>query len=444
MDTVSVSAAIKNKSDTVNWLMAFFVFTFSALLPEYLAPVFLAVGTIFTIRKKHAVKRSFGSFFIGYIVMAYMCWMLIGMFYSHSIVSGFGNTFLWVMMYGGIWLFSQWIDTPDKMEAIIFGGTIAAGANGLIGILQAGIRVVAPGVAPVTNTFWRFIDLIVEFFFKIVVYIVPYEFPKTTFSEYPDRSCGTFSNPLFYATFLVTMIPFAMYCFLNCKERKYRIIGFISLILTLGGLVFSGSRGPYIFAAIVFIMLLSYGGKRALKVLGITAVGTSVVLVAFGGDFITRLLTLINADDKSVNLRKSIYTAILEKIPDRFVFGYGTGFDSVRNILHNEYNIKQPHAHNILLQIQMENGIIGTILFLAICITVVYSLLRVYRKGGKARDFAITIFVSFAGMMMCGMTDCIFYGLKPLQYMMMLFGLTQACVMMYLKGEKIFFQQIDS
>ena len=62
----------------------------------------------------------------------------------------------------------------------------------------------------------------------------------------------------------------------------------------------------------------------------------------------------------------------------------------------------------------------------------------------KARDFAITIFVSFAGMMMCGMTDCIFYGLKPLQYMMMIFGLTQACVLMYLKGEKFFRWKIEN
>ncbi len=438
------TVALKSKSDTINWLMAFFVFTFSALLPEYLAPVFLAVATIFTIRKKHALKKSFGSFYIGYIVLAYMCWMLIGMFYSKSIVSGFGNTFLWVMMVGGIWVFSQWIDTPNKMEQVIFGGALAAGANGLIGILQAGIRAVFPNIAHVTNSFWRFIDLIVEAIFKIVVLIIPYEFPKTSFSEYPDRSCGTFSNPLFYATFLVTMIPFAMYCFLNCKERKHRIIGLVCLLLSLGGIAFSYSRGPYIFAVMVLLLLLIYGGKRALKIFGITAAGGVAMLVAFGGDVVSRLLTLLNTDDKSVNLRKSIYTAILEKIPDRFVFGYGTGFESVRNILHNEYNIKQPHAHNILLQIQMENGIIGIILFLAICLTVVYSLFRIYRKGGQARDFAITLFVSFAGMMMCGMTDCIFYGLKPLQYMMMIFGLTQACVMMYLKGEKFFRWKIEN
>ena len=31
-----------------------------------------------------------------------------------------------------------------------------------------------------------------------------------------------------------------------------------------------------------------------------------------------------------------------------------------------------------------------------------------------------------AGFVLCGMTDCIFYGLKPLQYMMMDLGLSQA------------------
>ena len=77
-----------------------------------------------------------------------------------------------------------------------------------------------------------------------------------------------------------------------------------------------------------------------------------------------------------------------------------------------------------------ENGIIGVVLFLAMCLVFVYNILKIYKKGGIAKYFAITLFVSYMGLCLCGMTDCIFYGLKPLQYLMMILGLTQACANM--------------
>ena len=40
-------------------------------------------------------------------------------------------------------------------------------------------------------------------------------------------------------------------------------------------------------------------------------------------------------------------------------------------------------------------------------------------------------FASVAGFVLCGMTDCLFYGVKPLQFFMLVLGLSQAVYMLY-------------
>ncbi len=105
-------------------------------------------------------------------------------------------------------------------------------------------------------------------------------------------------------------------------------------------------------------------------------------------------------------------------------------------MLHNVYNVKQPHAHNIFLEAWVENGIFGVILLAAIFIVFAINIFRLMKKGGKCKDYAVTLFASVMGFVFCGMTDCLFYGLKPLQYLMMVFGISQALFALYLNKKE--------
>lgn len=419
------------------WKLTFIIFVFSALSPEYIAPVFLVVGAIYTISKAGIHKMNLSSFSIGYSFLIFMGWMVIGAFYSNSIISSLTSILLWTVMLANYWLCTTWVNSEEKLEKIIYGGTIATGVNGFLGIIQHLARVIfGEEAANIINPIWRFFDLLIEKVVAVLPEAISSHFPRTTFMVYDDRSCGSFSNPLFFATFLVAMVPFCFFCFLNGKEKKHRITGLICLILTLGGIASSYSRGPYIVTVLIFILLLIYGGKKAKKVL-ITGAFSGLSVILIFHNVIARLLTLGSTTDSSINNRKIIWSAMLEKIPERFFFGYGTGYDSVRSILHNEYNLKRSHAHNVILEIHMENGVIGVILFAFACIIFLYNIYKLYKKGGTAKNFAITFFASIAAMGLCGVTDCIFYGLKPLQYFMLILGLTQATVNMFFKDEDV-------
>ena len=79
-----------------------------------------------------------------------------------------------------------------------------------------------------------------------------------TFHSFDTRACSTFSNPLFFATVEIMLMPFAVYMFLNSESRKRRILGLFCLLLSFGGIAASYSRGPYLFSVMVFAILLLY------------------------------------------------------------------------------------------------------------------------------------------------------------------------------------------
>lgn len=418
------------------WRFAPAVFLLSGLMPEYVAP-FLTVAGFFAVLKRRISKKSkpiFGS--VGICIIIFIGYMVITSFYSSSAISSLGSIGLWLLMFSGYYFFTETVDDTDKVESVIFSGSLSAGIAGAIGIGQMflyhfGDKFIE-GLNNAFNPFWRFLNLLIEKLVFILPDFITSSMGSTTFHSFDTRACSTFSNPLFFATVEIVLLPFAAYVFLCSESRKKQIIGFFCTLLSIGGIACSYSRGPYLFAVMVFAILLLYGGKKCLKLLAVGGVGLGFVLV-FASGTVKRLFTLLSGNDVSVNTRQKIWNAVFEMISEKPIFGYGTGFDNVRQMLHNVYNIKQPHAHNIFLEVWLENGIFGMLLLAAIFIVFAISVFKLFRLGGKARDYAVTLFASIFGFGLCGMTDCVFYGLKPLQYMMMVLGLSQAVFTIYMK-----------
>ncbi len=423
-------------------LFAPIAFLFAGLSPEYVAPFFTVAGFAAILKKRISEKKKpcFGD--LGICIIAYMAWMVVGTVYSSSIISSLASIGIWVLMFSGYYFFTETVDSEEKVDRIVYCGSLTAGISGAIGIGQMFLYHIGnhfdSSISNAFNPFWRFLNLLIE---KLVVFLPEFITSKmgsTTFHSFDTRACSTFSNPLFFAAIEVMLIPFAAYMFLCAPTLKKRIIGFFCFMLTVGGIACSYSRGPYLFAVAVCGILLFYGGKKALKLAG-TGVAAGGIVMIFASGTIKRIFTLLSGEDISVNTRKAIWDGIFDMIKNKPVFGYGTGFDNVRQMLHNVYNVKQPHAHNIFLEAWVENGILGVILLAVIFLVFFINIVRLYKLKGKCRDYAVTFFASVAGFVLCGMTDCLFYGLKPLQYLMMVFGLSQAVFAIYLNkkhGEK--------
>ncbi len=416
-------------------------FLLAGLMPEYVAPFFTVAGFAAVLKKRAVEKKKprFGDMDI--CIIAYMAWMIAGTFYSSSIISSLASIGLWLLMFSGYYFFTETVDTAEKVDTIMYCGSLTAGISGAIGIGQMLLYHIGnhfdSSISNAFNPFWRFLNLLIE---KLVVFLPEFITSKmgsTTFHSFDTRACSTFSNPLFFAAIEVMLLPFAAYMFLCAPTRKKRIIGFFCFMLSIGGIACSYSRGPYLFAVAVCAILLLYGGKKTLKLMGVGVVSGGIVMI-FASGTVKRLFTLLSGKDISVNTRKAIWDGIFDMIGDKPVLGYGTGFDNVRQMLHNVYGVKQPHAHNIFLEAWVENGIPGVLLLVAVFLVFFINIIRLYKLKGRCREYAITLFASVAGFVLCGMTDCLFYGLKPLQYLMMVLGLSQAVFTIYLnkKTEK--------
>jgi len=315
-------------------------------------------------------------------------------------------------------------DSKERLHSLIYCGSLSGGIAGVIGIIQMllyhyGALIWKP-LRGMFNPFWHRLDIIVAKFCtgtllpdSIVSFL-----PRTEFIYIPQRANGTFTNPIFYATFLVTMAPLAAYCMFHSPTRKRKIIGFLCFVSSLAGIALSYSRGPY-------LALGLYGKKHFLK-LSLTAVGMAGIVVLTSSSVFKRLLTIFSSDDISINTRSDIWEACFDMLHDNFIFGYGTGVANVREQLHNTYSINQPHAHNLLLEILLENGIVGALILAAAFIIFLVRMIKLARKGDFERSLAVTFIASFVGFCGCCVTDYPLYGIKPFFCFMFIMGLADA------------------
>lgn len=433
----SVKAFLKQNKGV--GLFAPFAVLLCALLPEYAFPVLLLVAFVKTgVYKRHSLKALGG---IGCCLLGYAVWMAVGMLYTESFMSGLSNIAVWLFFLGGFLLMSLCLDSREKIDAAMFAGALSGGIVGGIGIFQIVLyhygELVHPSLKTFFNPFWHSLDNAVAKLF--IDYLCPNfalkYIQRPQFIAITTRASGTFTNPLFFATFLVMMLPFAAYCLFYFKSKKKKAVSLACVVLIIGGVAASYSRGPYLYLIATFAILLLYGGKKALALLGIGCAGLAA-LAAFAGGVFKRILTIFNLKDISVNTRSDIIEAIIPMLKENWLWGYGTGVNNVRTQLHAQ-GIKQPHAHNLFAEICLENGIFGVIILLACIAIFAVAMFKLARCGKKERGIAVTLLASVIGFFMCGITDYTFYGLKPICYMMLVFGISHAAEKVYLEDKKL-------
>ena len=412
------------------WLWAAAVFALSALLPEYVFPALCFAAYLLTLRGGRVPPAPTEK-----AALVFYGWLLVGLVYSHARVSALATLALWGFFLLGCRMMLCTVDTAPKLDAMLFCGAICGGTAGGIGVLQMvlfhyGAYLWKP-LKTCLNPFWHLLDSGIA---KLAVHLWPQKMlpvlQRTQFIAIRDRAAGTFTNPVFFAAFLCMMTPLCAYGVFYFHSRVRRLVSLGCLGLALGGVACSYSRGPYLALAVVFAVLLFYGRRAAWKLLCALAAAVLGLAVAAGGVF-RRLLTLFHPEDISVNTHAQIWRASFELLRGHWLFGYGTGVDNVRRALHETYHIRQPHAHNILLELLLENGVVGAALFCGLLLLLAVRLIRLMKQGGKARGAAVTLLAAVAGFCACGMTDDLFYGLKPLCIFLLLIGLSECAVRIY-------------
>ncbi|MEZ4514616.1 MAG: O-antigen ligase family protein [Chloroflexota bacterium] len=119
----------------------------------------------------------------------------------------------------------------------------------------------------------------------------------------------------------------------------------------------------------------------------------------------------------SLNFRQTIWPWAIQAIYD-FPFT-GTGLGSFRRVGPRLYPIAVPpnydiaHAHNILLQVALDLGLPGLVVYLAILLLLVTVGWQVAQRDGGKRPLILGLLASLAALHIYGLADALALGAKP-------------------------------
>ena len=322
-----------------------------------------------------------------------------------------------------------------RLEQALFAITLSGGIAGTIGVGQIVLlnygQWISVKLTTFFNPFWGQLDL---FLSRVVVgHLLPARLVEILPRQMPfhivNRASSTFTNPVFLACFLVMALPIAVYCAFYLEEKKKKWLSLACIVMIVGGVASSYSRGPYLAVVITVFFMLFMGWRQALAILVITP----VFLYIFPSGVYKRLLSLLSSKDSSIIIRSRVWDASMATLKEKWLWGLGPGVGNMREILVHQFNVNQPHAHNLFLQLTLEGGILGGLLFALIILWVIIDMVLLSFRCKEGKPFAVAIIASLMGFLTCGFTDYVLYGAKILQFFMVMLGIALAGKKIYTK-----------
>jgi O-antigen ligase len=233
-----------------------------------------------------------------------------------------------------------------------------------------------------------------------------------------ERSGGIFGDPNFTALQLLVAVPFVLE-FWKGASRWQKIILAFSGVVILSAFRLTYSMGGVIGLAMILLVKTFFMGKRnriipAVQAILIGFIGWWLALNFLPEYYWARILinfdlinNFVKANDPQVFLklgttRGDTWTAAYKTFLQSPLFGLGPGNAVYFNPLHSVYNsnVRVLAAHNFLLTVADDLGIVGLFLF----VTLLIFTVRAFWSGGeKQNPVNNAVFVALLASMVQGL-----------------------------------------
>ena len=250
------------------------------------------------------------------------------------------------------------------------------------------------------------------------------------FSSIKGRVVSTFENPNVLAEYLIMILPLILAAFIITKSSRTRLLTAFCGVCAVGCLIYTWSRGAWLgfmFGVIIFMLMYS---KKTLAAMLFCLLAVPFLPFVLPESITQRFLSIGNLGDSSTSYRVYIWKGVLSMLRDFFVTGIGIGNDSFK-LVYPAYALSgietAPHSHNLYLQITVELGIFGLIVFIALLFIWAQSCLTLHateKRGTKLLGAAL--FCGLLAVLVQGMTDYIWYNYRVFLMFWLLLGLSAA------------------
>jgi len=226
------------------------------------------------------------------------------------------------------------------------------------------------------------------YFFSLLTIAAVLAFSTVTLGATGRLSVGSTFDPNDLAMVLVTILPLAVIFFLNASGKMKIVLGAMMGMILLA-IILTGSRGGFLglVAVVGYLAFKRYpgidGGKGKVyffRKLMITTVAVSAFLALSPPEYIERISSLLNIeDDYNVSDSRKGRLAIWSSGVDimlSYPYGVGVGaFPAAQGMLAEDGAYKT--AHNSLILIGVELGVLGLLLFLSFYILAIKHLAKI-------------------------------------------------------------------
>lgn len=236
---------------------------------------------------------------------------------------------------------------------------------------------------------------------------------------------GTFFNRNWYAAFVGMILPYAFIRTILVRERRFAWLS-LTLIL-LAGLLVSMSRGGWVGAAAAMAIMLFHARRRnqrlflVIAVVAVLAVIVPGILVpAFRTILLERMQTILVIDAR-LN-RIYFWSSTLNALAMQPLFGVGVACNPAGA------------AHGDCLQIIVEQGLVGGIIYLLLFLSIFGRLAPVLARPMARTDFALGLGLLgiWTGFWVHGLLSTTLFNDK----MMMTFALVLALTTAFLQDKQ--------
>ncbi len=197
------------------------------------------------------------------------------------------------------------------------------------------------------------------------------------FTSIGRRAVGTLENPNMFGEYLILIIPIAVGMLIGRGEGLRRVPAFFCIGIMGVCLILTWSRGAWlglIFAALLFLFMWH---RRSVWIILAGIACIPILPMVLPASIVSRFTSIGNMTDSSTSYRVYIWRATINMIEDNLTTGIGIGEGAWDRLypLYSYLGVEAaPHSHNLYLQIWLELGIIGLLVF-------VVFLFLLYQSG---------------------------------------------------------------
>lgn len=367
------------------WLRALLYIAAIPLFPEYVAPVLGILALAATWRDARAARRVLSVGLTGKLLLLYLVYQALTLPFAKMPLASLESYCLWFFLFLTYLALTNLLSDRQRSDDALYALTLSAGLVGLIGCVQYFLRFL--GLA-VPLQLWEPVDTFVYGLFSSGVNL----------AWDGVRVASTFSNPNIAGQYFVIIVPFAAYYAFHGKTARRRTVCRFCLLAIIGCAGFTFSRGTYL-ALLMVALVLTIANIRSIVTILLSAL-SALLLVP---DAVWNRLMSVGSLDPSSLERLNVWEICLGLIAKDPLFGSGCGVQYTWTVM-TANHISAPHAHNIVLQLLVEGGLVGLCLMLCIGLCVTQSALTLLNRK-ESRALGATFIAFVVGFCTDGMVE---------------------------------------